>query len=73
LRALVLVATSKVLDVVLHDRDQSSVGEVAAGHPKRQLRVPNQIMAANLELVRLCEGHVAVRVFEGKVVARGLG
>lgn len=71
--AVVLVAAGKSLDVVLHDLNEGGVGEVAVGHPLWKLRMPDKVVAVDLQLVLLCVVDVAVRVLEGKVAARGLG
>lgn len=41
-----LVPAHNLVDVVRHDVDQRRVVEVAIGHPARQLRVPDERMAA---------------------------
>jgi hypothetical protein len=71
--AAVSVAACKVLDVVLHDINQRGVAEVAICHPIRQLRVPHEVVAVDLQLVLLRERDIAIGILEREVVLGGLG
>jgi hypothetical protein len=71
--AAALIATCKVLDVVLHDIDELSLAEVASSHPWRQLTMPDQIVAVDLVAVSGGEVDIFVGVREGKVALLWLG
>ena len=62
-----LVAGHDGLDVVLHDANEGLVVEAALRYPGRQLRVPDQSVAVDLELVRLSVCRIAVGISEGVV------
>lgn len=65
----ILVAASKVEDVVLHNGDQGLVVKVTGTDPSWKLAVPHKGVAVNLLLVLL--GPIAVAV--GVVLSRGKG
>jgi hypothetical protein len=67
-----LVASHDGLDVVLHDTNKGFVVESALRYPWRQLRVPDEGVAVNLEVVLLGVFSVSVGIRESKVVARWL-
>jgi hypothetical protein len=64
-----LVAGHNLLNVVLHDADEGLVVEPALRYPGRQLRVPYQVVAMNLEVVLLGVCRIAVGILESEVVA----
>jgi hypothetical protein len=67
-----LVAGHDGLDVVLHDTNKGLVVESALRYPGRQLRVPDEGVAVNLEVVLLGVFSVSVGIRESEVVARWL-
>ena len=70
--AHILVAASKLLDVVLHDPNERLVVEVASSNPRWELRVPDKVVAVDFLLVGLGPVAVAVGVIEGEVVSARL-
>jgi len=73
LSALSLIPPGKNLDVIFHDLNERLVVELAFGHPRRELTVPDQVVAAKLQVVLLRILDVSVTVLEGEVSAIGLG
>lgn len=67
-----LIPPHNGIDVSLHHLEQRGVVESAPGHPRRQLAVPDQSVAANLLAVLGGKSHDGVGVVEGEVPLGGL-
>jgi len=71
--AVVGPSGSKSLDVILHNLNQSGVVEATLRNPSRQLRVPYQSVATELQAVVFGKVGVAVTISESEIALGGLG
>ena len=69
--AVTLPPASNSLDVVLHNLDESGVGEITVRNPERKLRVPNKGVAVDLELVLARKCDMAIGIRKGEISAGG--
>ena len=67
------VTASKRRNVVVHDADERGVVEATLSHPCRELAVPDQVVAMDLDTVLGCVVDVAVGILEGEDTTLRLG
>jgi hypothetical protein len=67
------VLSGENFDVILHDLYERLIVELSLSHPRRELAVPDQVVAAKLQVILLRILDISVTILEGEVSTVRLG